>query len=176
MIQKIPLRQYTHGERLALSGLFLVMACFLTWMAFTLLQTTWQGYALDQRFEREGVQTQGFVSGFRYVKYTGRYSHLSSGDYPIVTIDTPKGSFQIPTSYEYPLNKTMQDKLLWQKVAVVYLKDEPATARVPQWHGSSFSLLTALGVFVLTAGLFVFYLAYRMLVSKRLAKSAPNRQ
>ena len=149
-----------------LSGLFLVIGCFLTWMAFTLLQTTWQSYALDQRFEREGVQTEGVVSGFRYVGYTGRYAHLSSGDYPVVAIETPKGTFQIPSSYEYPLNKTIQAKLLGQKVAVVYLRDEPAIARVTPWHGSSFSVLMALGVFVLLAGLFVFYTSYRMLVSQ----------
>ncbi|MDO8456036.1 MAG: hypothetical protein Q7T07_03885 [Burkholderiaceae bacterium] len=166
MVNKTSLRRYSRGERVALSGLFLALACCLTWMAFGLLQTTWQGYLLDQRFEHEGVQTQGVVSGFRYVRYTGRYAHLSSGEYPIVSIDTPKGAFQILSSYEYPLTKTMQTRLLWQKVDVVYLKDEPAIGRVVKWHGSSMSILTGLGVFILMAALFVFYLAYRMLVSK----------
>ena len=105
MVNKSFLQRYSRGERVALSGLFLVLACCLTWIAFNLLQTTWQGYLLDQRFEREGVQTEGVVSGFRYVRYTGRYAHLSSGEYPIVSIDTPKGAFQILSSYEYPLTK-----------------------------------------------------------------------
>ena len=166
MINKASLRKYSRGERVALSGLFLALACCLTWMAFNLLQTTWQGYLLDQRFEREGVQTQGVVSGFRYVRYTGRYAHLSSGEYPIVTIDTPKGAFQILSSYEYPLTKTMQTRLLWQKEDVVYLKDEPAIGRVTKWHGSSISMLTLIGVLILMAALSVFYMCYRMLVSK----------
>jgi hypothetical protein len=145
MATKAALRQYSRVERMVLSGLFLAVACFFAWMAFGLLQTSWQSYALDQRFEREGVQTEGVVSGFRYVGYTGRYAQLSSGDYPVVAIETPKGTFQILSTYEYPLNKTMQAKLLGQKMAVVYLRDEPAIARVPQWHGSSFSVLMALG-------------------------------
>ena len=85
-----------------------------------------------------------------------KYAHRSSGQYPIVTIDTLKGAFQIPTSYEHPLIKAQQDKLLWQKVDVVYLKDEPAVGRVVKWHGSSMWVLTGLGVFLLMTGLFVF--------------------
>lgn len=166
MVNKASLRQYSRGERLLLGGLFMVFAGILAWLAFGLLQNSWQAHQLDQRFEREGVQTQGYVSGFRYVKYTGRYSHLSSGDYPIVTIDTPKGAFQIPTSYEYPLNKTMQDKLLWQKVEVVYLRDEPAIGRVVKWHGASMWVLTGLGVFILLLALFISSMAWRMLASK----------
>jgi hypothetical protein len=159
-------RQYSRGERVTLSALFLAVAACMAWMAFTLLQTSWQSYALDQRFEREGVQTEGVVSGFRYVTHTGKYGNRSSGDYPVVAIDTPKGVFQILSSYEYPLNKTIQTKLLGKKVAVVYLRDEPSMARVTQWHGSSFSVLTALGGFILLAALFILYLSYRMLVSK----------
>ena len=166
MTNKPSLHQYSSGERVTLAGLFLVFACILAWLAFGLLQNSWQAHQLDQRFELEGVQTQGVVSGFRYVKYTGRYSHLSSGDYPIVSIDTPKGAHHIPTSYEYPLNKTMQDKLLWQKVDVVYLRDEPAVGRVVKWQGSSMWVLTGLGVFILMASLFVFYMAYRMMALK----------
>jgi hypothetical protein len=165
------LRQYSRGERFVLSGVFLALAGFFAWMAFGLLQTSWQSYALDQRFEREGVQTQGFVSGFRHVTFTGKYAHRSSGQYPIVTIDTPNGVFQIPTSYKHPLNKAQQDKLLWQKVDVVYLKDEPAVGRVVAWHGSSMWVLTGLGVFLLIAGLFIFYMSYRMLASKAVSKA-----
>lgn len=84
----------------------------------------------------------------------------------MVAIDTPKGTFQIPASYEHPLTKAQQDKLLWQKVDVVYLKDEPAIGRVVKWYGSSMSVLTGLGVFILMAALFVFCMAYRMLISK----------
>lgn len=146
-----------------LSGVFLVLACFFTWLAYGLLQNSWQNYALDQRFEREGVITQGYVSGFRHVAFTGKYEHRSSGQYPIVTIDTPKGAFHIPTSYEHPLNKAQQDKLLWQKVDVVYLKDEPTVGRVVKWHGSSMWVMTGLGVFLLMTGLFVLYLSYQML-------------
>jgi hypothetical protein len=159
-------RQYSRGERLTLAGLFLALAACMAWMAFTLLQTTWQSYALDQRFERDGVQTEGVVSGFRYVTHTGKYGYRSSGDYPVVTINTQKGDYQILSSYEYPLNKTMQAKLLGQKVMVVYLRDEPSIARVTKWHSSSFSVLTALGGFILLAALFILYLSYRMLVSK----------
>ena len=112
MVKQSFSRQYSPGERLTLSALFLAMAACLAWMAFTLLQTSWQSYALDQRFEREGVQTQGVVSGFRYVTHTGKYGYRSSGDYPVVAIDTPKG------------------------------------------------------VFIILAALFIFYLSYRMLVSK----------
>ena len=159
-------RQYSRGERVTLSIFFAAVACCLAWIAFTLLQTTWQSYWLDQRFEREGVQTQGYVSGFRYVTYTGRYAHRSSGEYPIVSIDTPKGAFQIPTSYMHPLNKAQQDKLLWQKVDVLYLKSEPSIGRVVAWHGSSISILTVLGVFLSMAALFIFYIAMRMLFTK----------
>jgi hypothetical protein len=146
--------------------LFLAVACFFAWMAFGLLQTSWQNYALDQRFEREGVQTQGFVSGFRYVKYSGRYAHLSTGHYPVVSIDTPKGAFQIPTSYEHPLNKAQQDELLWKKVDVVYLRNEPNIGRVAKWHGSSLSVLTVLGAFLLLVAFFILVMSYRMLISK----------
>ena len=165
MVNKASLRQYSRGERRLLGGLFLVFACVFTWLAFGLLQNSWQAHALDQRFEREGVQTVGYVSGFRYVKYTGRYSHLSSGDYPVVTIDTPKGTFQIPTSYEYPLTKAQQDKLLWQKVDALYLRDEPHIGRVVKWHGSSMWVLTGLGLFILLAAAFIFNIAFRMLMS-----------
>lgn len=146
-----------------LSGVFLALAGFFIWLAFGLLQTSWQNYALDQRFEHEGVQTQGYVSGFRHVTFTGKYAHRSTGQYPIVAIDTPKGVFQIPTSYAHPLNKAQQDQLLWQKVDVIYLKDEPSTGRVVKWHGSSMWVLTGLGVFLLMAGLFFLYLSYQML-------------
>jgi hypothetical protein len=104
--------------------------------------------------------------GFRYVMYTGRYAHLSSGDYPIVSIDTPKGAFQIASSYEYPLNKTMQAKLLWQKVDVVYLRDEPGIGRVLKWHDDSLSILTVL-VFLGAAALFIFYMSRHILVQKK---------
>ena len=166
MVKQSFSRQYSRGERLTLSALFLAVAACLAWMAFTLLQTTWQSYALDQRFEREGVQTQGVVSGFRYVTHTGKYGYRSSGDYPVVAIDTPKGVFQILSSYAYPLNKTMQAKLLGQKVDVIYLKDEPALGRVIKWHGSSFSVLTGLGVFILLVAMFIFYMAFKMLALK----------
>lgn len=166
MVKQSLSRQYSRGERLTLSALFLAVAACLAWMAFTLLQTSWQSYALDQRFEREGVQTQGVVSGFRYVTHTGKYGYRSSGDYPVVAIDTPKGVFQILSSYEYPLNKTMQAKLLGQKVAVVYLRDEPSMGRVTKWHGSSFSVLTGLGVFILLVAMFIFYMAFKMLALK----------
>ena len=159
---------------MVLSGLFLAVACFFGWMAFGLLQTSWQSYALDQRFEREGVQTEGVVSGFRYVGYTGRYAHLNSGDYPVVAIETPKGAFQIQSSYEYRLNKTMQAKLLGQKVAVVYLRDEPAVGRVLKWHGTSGWgwVLTGLGAFLLMTALFVLIMSYRMLSPKLTPKLA----
>jgi hypothetical protein len=162
MANRPALRQYSRGERLTLAGVFLAVAICLAWLAFGLLQTTWQAYALDQRFEREGVQTQGFVSGFRYVTYTGRYAHLSSGHFPVVTIETPKGQMQIPTSYEHPLNKAQQDELLWQKVDALYLRDEPSTGRVPKWHGSAFSVLTFLGVVLLIAALFICYAISRL--------------
>jgi hypothetical protein len=163
---KTAVRQYSRGERLTLSGLFLVLACFFAWMAFGLLQTSWQSYALDQRFEREGVQTQGFVSGFRYVAYTGKYGHRSSGDYPVVSIETPKGTFKISTSYAHPLTKAQQDELLWKKVDVIYLRDEPNIGRVAKWHGSSLSVLTVLGAFLLLVALFILVMSYRMLISK----------
>jgi hypothetical protein len=166
MANRPALRQYSRGERLTLAGVFLAVAICLAWLAFGLLQTTWQAYALDQRFEREGVQTQGFVSGFRYVTYTGRYAHLSSGHYPVVTIETPKGPMQIPTSYEHPLNKAQQDELLWKKVDVVYLRDEPGIGRVVKWHGSSLSVLTVLGAFLLLVAFFILVMSYRMLASK----------
>ena len=166
MVKQSFSRQYSLGERLTLSALFLAVAACLAWMAFTLLQTTWQSYALDQRFEREGVQTQGVVSGFRYVTHTGKYGYRSSGDYPVVAIDTPKGVFQILSSYEYPLNKTMQAKLLGQKVAVVYLRDEPSVGRVTRWHGSSFSVLTGLGGFILLVAMFIFFMAFKILALK----------
>jgi hypothetical protein len=168
MMNNSPSRHYSRGERVVLSGLFLVIAGFLTWMAFTLLQTTWQTYALDQRFEREGVQAEGVVSGFRYVTHTGKYGRQNSGDYPVVAIDTPKGVFQILSSYEYPLNKTMQTKLLGQKVDVVYLMTDPAVARVLKWHSTSFSILSFLGVCIVLAALFVYYLSCRMLTSNNL--------
>lgn len=171
MAIKPALRQYSRGERLTLSGLFLVLACFFAWMAFGLLQTSWQNYALDQRFAREGVQTQGFVSGFRHVTFTGKYGYRSSGQYPVVAIETPKGAFQIPTSYEHPLNKAQQDELLWKKVDVVYLRDEPAVGRVLKWHGSSNWLLTGLGVVLLITALFVFYISCRMLTDKSTTKA-----
>jgi hypothetical protein len=166
MTKKQTMRQYSLGERLTLSGLLVAMACVLAWMAFGLLQTGWQAHRLDQRFEHDGVQTQGYVSGFRYVTHMGKYGHQNSGDYPIVSIDTPKGAFQIPTSYEHPLKKAQQDMLLWQKVDVVYLKDEPAVGRVVKWHGSSMWVLTCLGVLLLLAAMFVFYMAGRILALK----------
>ena len=174
MATKTALRQYSRRERVVLSGLFLAVACFFAWMAFGLLQTSWQSYALDQRFEREGVQTEGVVSGFRYMGYTGRYAHLNSGDYPVVAIETPKGAFQIQSSYEYRLNKTMQAKLLGQKVAVVYLRDEPAVGRVLKWHGTSGWgwVLTGLGAFLLMTALFVLIMSYRMLSPKLTPKLA----
>lgn len=174
MATKTALRQYSRRERVVLSGLFLAVACFFAWMAFGLLQTSWQSYALDQRFEREGVQTEGVVSGFRYMGYTGRYAHLNSGDYPVVAIETPKGAFQIQSSYEYPLNKTMQAKLLGQKVAVVYLRDEPNIGRVLKWHGTSGWgwVLTGLGAFLLMTALFVLIMSYRMLSPKLTPKLA----
>ena len=118
------------------------------------------------------MQTVGYVSGFRYVAYTGRFAHLSSGDYPIVAIDTPQGAFHFPTSYMYPLNKAQQDKLLWQKVDALYLKSEPTVGRVVAWHGSSWSVLTMLGVVVLLAAVFVFYAAWRVLWPSQLADDA----
>ena len=166
MIKPTLSRQYSLGERVTLAGLFLALACVFAWLAFTLLQTTWQSYTLDQRFEREGVQTEGVVSGFRYVRHTGKYGYRNSGDYPVVTINTQKGDYQLLSSYEYPLNKTMQDKLLGQKVDVVYLMTEPSIGRVLKWHGSTFSVLTVLGLCMLLAALFIAYLSYRMLVSK----------
>ena len=165
MVNKASLQQYSRGERWLLSGLFMVFAGILAWVAFGLLQTSWQAHQLDQRFEREGVQTVGVVSGFRYVQHTGKYGHRNSGDYPIVSIDTPKGAFQIPTSYEYPLTKAQQDKLLWQKVDVVYLRDEPHIGRVVKWHGSSMWVLTGLGLFILLVAAFIFNIAFRMLMS-----------
>jgi hypothetical protein len=161
-----PKRQYSLGERVTLAGLFLALAGIFAWLAFGLLQSSWQGHLLDQRFEREGVQTQGFVSGFRHVKFTGKYGNRDSGQYPVVTIDTPKGMFQIPTSYEHPLNKAQQDKLLWQKVDVVYLRDEPGIGRVMAWHGSSTWLLTGLGVVLLLTALFIVYKSYQLLILK----------
>jgi hypothetical protein len=166
MVNKASLKNYSRGERLLLSGLFLAFACILAWVAFGLLHNSWQAHQLDQRFEREGVQTVGYVSGFRHVTFTGKYAHRSTGDYPIVAIDTPKGAFQIPTSYEHPLTKAQQDKLLWQKVEVVYLRDEPTIGRVVKWHGSSMWVLTGLGVFILLVALFVLTMAYRMLAIK----------
>jgi hypothetical protein len=165
MINKAFMRNYSRGERVLLSGLFLVMACFLVWMAYGLLQSSWQVHLLDERFEREGAQAEGVVSGFRYVAHTGKYGRQNSGDYPVVAIETPQGAFHILSSYEYPLNKTMQAKLMGQKVAVVYLLSDPSTARVPQWQGSSFSVLTVLGVFVLLAGLFVGFISFKMLIN-----------
>jgi hypothetical protein len=162
MVTKTVLRQYSRGERVVLSGLFLAVAVCLAWLASNLLQSTWQSYALDQRFERDGVKTQGFVSGFRYVTYTGRYAHRSTGHYPVVTIETPKGQMLIPTSYEHPLNKAQQDELLWKKVDALYLRDEPSTGRVPKWHGSAFSVLTFLGVVLLIAALFICYAISRL--------------
>ena len=159
-------RQYSLGERVTLAGLFAVVACMFIWLAFGLLQNSWQAHQLDQRFEREGVQTVGYVSGFRYVKHAGKYGQRNSGDYPIVTIDTPKGAFQIPTSYEHPLSKGQQDKLLWQKVDVVYLRDEPNIGRVMKWHGSSMWVLTGLGVFLLVVSLFSFSIIFRILALK----------
>jgi hypothetical protein len=166
MATKAALRRYSRGERVVLSGLFFTVAGCLAWLAFTLQQTSWQSYALEQRFEREGVQTQGFVSGFRYVSFTGRYGHRSSGDYPVVSIDTPKGTFKIPTSYEHPLTKAQQDELLWKKVDVVYLRDEPGIGRVLKWHGSSLSVLTLLGMVLGATALFIFYMSCRMLMQK----------
>ncbi len=172
MAIKPALRQYSHGERLTLSGLFVVSACFFAWLAFGLLQTSWQNYALDQRFEREGVQTQGFVSGFRHVTFTGKYGHRNSGQYPVVSIETPKGAFQIPTSYEHPLNKAQQDELLWKKVDVLYLRDEPNMGRVVKWHSASGWgwVLTGLGVFLLATALFVLVMSCRMLLPKLASK------
>jgi hypothetical protein len=161
-----PKRQYSLGERVTLAGLFLALAGIFAWLAFGLLQSSWQGHLLDQRFEREGVQTQGFVSGFRHVKFTGKSGNRDSGQYPVVTIDTPKGTFQIPTSYEHPLNKAQQDKLLWQKVDVVYLRDEPGIGRVMAWHGSSTWLLTGLGLVLLLTALFIVYKSYQLLILK----------
>ena len=166
MATKTVLRQYSRGERLTLSSLFLAVAAVFAWLAFGLLQTSWQNYALEQRFEREGVQTQGFVSGFRYVAYTGKYGLRNSGQYPLVSIETPKGTFQIPTSYEHPLNKAQQDELLWKKVDVVYLRDEPGIGRVVKWHGFSLSVLTVLGAFLLLVAFFILVMSYRMLASK----------
>ncbi len=166
MASKTAKRQHSRGERVVLSGLFLAMAAVFAWLAFGLLQSSWQAHQLDQRFELEGVQTQGYVSGFRLVTYKGRYAHRSSGHYPVVSIETPKGTFQIPTSYEHPLNKAQQDELLWKKVDVVYLRDEPAVGRVLKWHGSSNWLLTGLGVVLLITALFVFYISWRMLKDK----------
>ena len=171
MASKTVKRQHSRGERVVLSGLFLAVAAVFAWLAFGLLQTSWQAHKLDQRFEREGVQTQGFVSGFRHVTFTGKYGHRNSGQYPVVSIETPKGAFQIPTSYEHPLNKAQQDELLWKKVDVVYLRDEPAMGRVLKWHGSSNWLLTGLGVVLLITALFVFYISWRMLTDKLQAKS-----
>lgn len=163
-----PKRQYSLGERVTLAGLFLALAGIFVLLAFGLLQLTWQSLLLDQRFEREGVQTQGFVSGFRHVTFTGKFRNRDSGQYPIVTIDTPKGTFQIPTSYAHPLNKAQQDKLLWEKVDVVYLRSEPSVGRVVKWHSSSGWgwVLMGLGVFILAVGLFVLYMAWRMLTDK----------
>ncbi len=160
-------RQYSGWERLTLSGLFLAAACFLVWMAAGLLQTSWQSYALDQRFERDGVQTQGFVSGFRYVSYTGKYAHRNTGHYPVVSIETPKGAFQIATSYAHPLNKAQQDELLWKKVQVIYLRDEPSVGRVVQWHGSSTWWMASLGVVLLVAGLLIVYLSYQFIFFRK---------
>ena len=163
-----PKRQYSLGERVTLAGMFLALAGIFAWLAFGLLQSSWQGHQLNQRFEREGVQTQGFVSGFRHVTFTGKFRNRDSGQYPIVTIDTPKGTFQIPTSYAHPLNKAQQDKLLWEKVDVVYLRSEPGIGRVLKWHSSSGWgwVLMGLGVFILAVGLFIFYMAWRMLAAK----------
>ena len=173
MATKTVLRQYSRGERVVLSGLFLAVACFFAWMAFGLLQTSWQNYALDQRFEREGVQTQGFVSGFRHVTFTGKYGYRNSGQYPVVSIETPKGAFQIPTSYEHPLNKAQQDELLWKKVDVVYLRDEPNMGRVVKWHSASGWgwVLAGLGVFLLMTGVFILIISWRMLIAKGAPKT-----
>lgn len=166
MVNKTGLRTYSRGERFVLSGLFVALACVLAWLAFGLLQSSWQSYALDQRFEREGVLTQGYVSGFRHVTFMGKYGYRSSGQYPIVAIETPKGAFQIPSSYEHPLSKAQQDELLGKKVAVVYLRGEPNIGRVIKWHGSSMWVLTSLGVFILAVAVFIFYMALRMLALK----------
>ncbi len=166
MAKQSTLRKYSHGERLLLCGVFVALASFFVWMAYGLLQTSWQTYVLDQRFVHEGVQTQGFVSGFRHVTFEGKYATRSTGQYPIVTIETPKGVFQIPTSYAHPLNKAQQDKLLWQKVDVVYLRDEPQIGRVVKWHGSSMWVLTGLGIFLLVVALFSFSIIFRIFAFK----------
>lgn len=165
-------RQHSRVERVVLSGLFLAVTAVFAWLAFGLLQTSWQAHQLDKRFEREGVQTQGFVSGFRHVTFTGKYGHRNSGQYPVVSIETPKGAFQIPTSYEHPLNKAQQDELLWKKVDVVYLRDEPNMGRVVKWHSASGWgwVLTGLGVFLLATALFVLVMSYRMLLPKLASK------
>lgn len=165
-------RQHSRVERVVLSGLFLAVGAVFAWLAFGLLQTSWQAHQLDQRFEREGVQTQGYVSGFRHVTFTGKYGYRNSGQYPVVSIETPKGAFQIPTSYAHPLNKAQQDELLWKKVDVVYLRDEPNMGRVVKWHSASGWgwVLTGLGVFLLATALFILVMSYRMLLPKLASK------
>jgi hypothetical protein len=160
-------------DKLLMSGFFLAVAVVLAWLALTLLQTTWQSYLLDQRFANEGVQTQGYVSGFRYVEYHGKYAHRSTGQYPVVAIETPKGRFQIPTSYAHPLDKAQQDELLWKKVDVIYLRDEPSVGRVLKWHSSSawVWVLTVLGMVLLLTALFIVYISFRLLVSRKTPKT-----
>jgi hypothetical protein len=53
-------------------------------------------------------------------------------------------------------------------VDVVYLRSEPSIGRVVKWHSSSGWgwVLMGLGVFILAVGLFVLYMAWRMLTDK----------
>jgi hypothetical protein len=85
----------------------------------------------------------------------------------VVSIETAKGGFQIATSYAHPLNKAQQDELLWKKVQVIYLRDEPSVGRVVQWHGSSTWWMASLGVVLLVAGLLIVYLSYQFIFFRK---------
>ncbi len=165
-VSKPHLRQHSKINFLLGSALFLVLACCLAWIAFWFLQTGWQTHLLDQRFEREGIKVEGYVSGFRYQESTGRGKYATkSGDYPIVTFDTPTGPIHL-YGYGSPQIKSNQDKLLRQKANVVYLREDPTMGRVVKWHSSYPWLYAVIGAFLLAGSLFCFYFISRILAHK----------
>jgi hypothetical protein len=162
-LNKPHLRQHSNTYLLLGSVFFFVFACCLAWIAFWFLQTGWQTHLLNQRFEREGIKVEGYVSGFRYKESTGRGKYASkAGDYPIVTFDTPTGPIHL-YGYGGPQSPANQDKLLRQKVNVVYLREEPTLGRVVKWHTSYPWIDAVIGVFLLASSLFCFYFIPRFL-------------
>ncbi|WP_431097320.1 DUF3592 domain-containing protein [Polaromonas aquatica] len=131
-------------------------ACVILFLAYIFGSILFEEYWLDKRYEREGIHVEGVIISFRHFQTTGKGAERFTGFYPDVLFTTPTGPVTLKASAGSPFAEHQQRELIGQKVAVVYLPDQPEKARIVQWpdrlSGSTwmvFLLCSAVSVFVL---------------------------